>query len=121
MATPQACSDGERIYAYYSCNDVICLDLDGQLIWYRGLGHDFPNASSSLGMSSSPVVSDGALVLQLDTDSESFATGLDALTAAGIPDDVAGVATASDGPAVLEQVQALMGTHRAWERFSTAV
>lgn len=82
MATPQACSDGERIYAYYSCNDVICLDLDGQLIWYRGLGHDFPNASSSLGMSSSPVVSDGALVLQLDTDSESFATGLDALTGA---------------------------------------
>jgi hypothetical protein len=30
MATPQACSDGERIYAYYSCNDVICLDLDGR-------------------------------------------------------------------------------------------
>lgn len=80
MATPQACSDGERIYAYYSCNDVICLDLDGNLIWYRGLGYDFPNASSSLGMSSSPVVVDGALVLQLDTESESFATGLDALT-----------------------------------------
>ena len=80
MATPQPCSDGERIYAYYSCNDVICLDLDGNLVWYRGLGHDFPNASSSLGMSSSPVVVDGTLVLQLDTDSESFAAGLDALT-----------------------------------------
>jgi outer membrane protein assembly factor BamB len=80
MATPQACSDGERIYAYYSCNDVVCLDFDGNLIWYRGLGYDFPNASSSLGMSSSPVVADGALVLQLDTESESFATGLDALT-----------------------------------------
>jgi outer membrane protein assembly factor BamB len=80
MATPQACSDGERIYAYYSCNDVLCLDFDGNLIWYRGLGYDFPNASSSLGMSSSPVVADGALVLQLDTESESYATGLDALT-----------------------------------------
>ena len=80
MATPQPCSDGERIYAYYSCNDVSCFDLDGNLIWYRGLGHDFPNASSSLGMSSSPVVVDGTLVLQLDTESESFVAGLDALT-----------------------------------------
>jgi outer membrane protein assembly factor BamB len=80
MATPQPCSDGERIYAYFSCNDVICLDLAGTLIWYRGLGFDYPNTSSSQGMSSSPVVADGSLVLQLDTDSESFVAGLDALT-----------------------------------------
>ncbi len=80
MATPQPCSDGERIYAYFSCNDVICLDLDGNLIWYRGLGLDYPNTSSSLGMSSSPIVVDDTLVLQLDTDSESFVAGLNALT-----------------------------------------
>lgn len=80
MATPQPCSDGERIYAYYSCNDVVCLDLDGNLIWYRGLGFDYPNTSSSLGMSSSPVVVDETLILQLDTDSESYAAGLDART-----------------------------------------
>jgi outer membrane protein assembly factor BamB len=80
MATPQPCSDGERIYAYFSCNDVICLDLDGNLIWYRGLGFDYPNASSSLGMSSSPIVVDGTLVLQLDTESEALAVGLNALT-----------------------------------------
>ncbi len=80
MATPQPCSDGERIYAYYSCNDVACFDLDGNLIWYRGLGLDYPNTSSSLGMSSSPIVVEGVLVLQLDTNSESFVAGLNALT-----------------------------------------
>jgi outer membrane protein assembly factor BamB len=80
MATPQPCSDGERIYAYYSSNDVICLDLDGNLNWYRGLGLDYPNASSSLAMSSSPLVVNGTLVLQLGTDSESFVAGLNALT-----------------------------------------
>jgi outer membrane protein assembly factor BamB len=80
MATPQPCSDGERIYAYYSCNDVVCLDLDGNLIWYRGLGLDYPHTSSSLGMSSSPVVVDDTLVLQLDTDAESYVAGLDAHT-----------------------------------------
>ncbi|MFO0788132.1 MAG: PQQ-binding-like beta-propeller repeat protein [Pirellulales bacterium] len=80
MATPQPCSDGERVYAYFSSGDVACLDLAGTLIWYRGLGADYPNASSSLAMSSSPVVVDDTLVLQLDTDSESYTTGLNALT-----------------------------------------
>lgn len=80
MATPQPCSDGERIYAYYSCNDVVCYDLDGNLLWYRGLGLDYPNTSSSLGMSSSPIVANGILVLQLDTNSESFVAGLNGST-----------------------------------------
>jgi outer membrane protein assembly factor BamB len=80
MATPQPCSDGERIYAYYSSSDVVCLDLDGNLVWYRGLGFDYPNTSSSLGMSSSPVVADETLVLQLDTDAESYVAGLNSLT-----------------------------------------
>lgn len=47
--------------------------------------------------------------------------GVEALAAAGIPDDVPGVVTGTEGAAVLEQVQALMGTHRAWERFPASV
>ncbi|NRB74091.1 MAG: PQQ-binding-like beta-propeller repeat protein, partial [Verrucomicrobiales bacterium] len=54
VAAPTPASDGERIYAFYSSNDVICLDLDGNLLWLRGLTLDYPNASNSLGMSSSP-------------------------------------------------------------------
>jgi outer membrane protein assembly factor BamB len=78
VATPTPASDGRRIFAFYSSNDVICLDLDGNLEWFRGLGHDYPNASNSLGMSSSPVVAGDTLVLQVENDSESFAIGLDA-------------------------------------------
>ena len=55
VATPTPASDGKRIFAFYSSNDVVCLDLDGNLQWLRGLTHDFPNASNSLGMSSSPI------------------------------------------------------------------
>lgn len=80
MATPQPCSDGKRIYAYFSSNDVACLDLDGNLVWYRGLGLDYPNASSSLAMSSSPVVADETLIVQVDTDAESYVAGLNADT-----------------------------------------
>jgi len=80
VATPQACSDGERIFAFYSTNDLICLDLDGNLQWFRGLTHDYPNASNSLGMSSSPVVTRKTVVVQVENDSESFAAGLDVET-----------------------------------------
>src|SRR5690606_8680696 len=50
------------------------------LLWFRGLTYDYPNASNTLGMRSSPVVVQGTLVCLLETDAESFAAGLDAGT-----------------------------------------
>lgn len=82
VAAPTPASDGERIYALFSSNDLICLDLDGNPIWMRGLTLDYPNASNSLGMASSPIVAGGTLVAQIENDSESFAAGFDLLTGA---------------------------------------
>jgi outer membrane protein assembly factor BamB len=79
-AAPTPASDGKRVFAFYSSNDVICLDLDGNLEWFRGLTHDYPNASNSLGMSSSPVVVNDTLVCMVECDAESFTTGLDVET-----------------------------------------
>ena len=80
VAAPTPASDGQRIFAFYSSNDVVCLDLDGNLLWFRGLTYDYPNASNSLGMSSSPVVVDGALVCMVETDADSFSCGLNVET-----------------------------------------
>lgn len=80
VAAPTPCSDGERVFATYSSNDVICLDLEGNLQWSRGLTWDFPNASNSLGMSSSPVVAGGVLVVMVENDDDSFTIGLDVQT-----------------------------------------
>jgi len=79
VASSTPCSDGQRVFAQFSSNDVVCLDVDGNMLWYRGLTHDFPNASNSLGMASSPVVIGDTLVCQVENDAESFATGLDVL------------------------------------------
>lgn len=79
-ATPTPASDGERIFAFFSSNDLICTDLDGNLQWFRGLTYDYANASNSLGMSSSPIVIGKTLVVQVENDSESFAAGLDVET-----------------------------------------
>jgi outer membrane protein assembly factor BamB len=77
VAAPTPASDGERIFAFYSSNDVVCLDLAGNLLWYRGLTHDYPNASNSLGMSSSLIVADETLVAMVENDTDSFTVGLD--------------------------------------------
>lgn len=77
VAAPSPCSDGKHIFALFSSNDLICLDLDGNLKWLRGLTFDYPNASNSLGMASSPIVAGGALVVQSECDAESFAAGID--------------------------------------------
>jgi outer membrane protein assembly factor BamB len=76
VATSTPCSDGRRIYAAFSSNDVVCLELDGGLVWMRGLTRDYPNASNSLGMASSPVVIGETLVFPVESDSESFAVGI---------------------------------------------
>jgi outer membrane protein assembly factor BamB len=79
-ATPTMASDGERVFAFYSSNDLICLDLNGKLQWFRGLGSEFPNASNSLGMSSSPIVIGSTVVVQVESDAEAFACGVDTVS-----------------------------------------
>lgn len=77
-ATPV--SDGERVFALYSSDDLLCVDLDGNLLWTRGLMLDYPNASNSLGMASSPLLVAGTLVVPLESDSQSVAVGIDPAT-----------------------------------------
>lgn len=83
-AAPTPASDGEAIFAFYSSNDLICLDLDGNLRWYRGLGHDYPRAANDVGMSSSPVVVGGAVVVQVENQGDSFVAGIDVRTGANL-------------------------------------
>lgn len=81
-AAPTPCSDGQRVFAFYSSNDLVCYDLDGNLMWYRGLAFDNPKAGNDVGQSSSPVVAGGVVVVQSESQADSFATGIDALTGA---------------------------------------
>jgi hypothetical protein len=79
-AAPTPCSDGKHVYALFSSNDLICLDMEGNLVWLRGLMVDYPNAGNSLGLASSPVMAGGVVVAQIENDSDSFTAGIDAGT-----------------------------------------
>lgn len=80
IASSSPCSDGKRLFVQWSCNDLAAFDLDGNLLWLRGLTVDYANASNSLGMASSPLVTGGSLVVQIENDSESYAMGIDVNT-----------------------------------------
>lgn len=77
-AAPTPVTDGKHVYVFFSSNDLACLDLDGNLVWYRGLAVDHPKAGNDVGMASSPVVHNGVVVVQVECQGDSFAMGLDA-------------------------------------------
>ena len=80
VASCTPCSDGEHVFALWSSNDMAAFDLEGNLLWVRGLTADYPNASNSIGMASSPIVLGETVVAMIENDSESYSLGLDTHT-----------------------------------------
>ena len=80
VAAPTPASDGQRIFAFYSSNDLACFDLAGNLQWFRGLAHDYPKAGNDVGMASSPLVVGKTVIVQIENQGDSFAAGLDTST-----------------------------------------
>ncbi len=79
-ASPSSVSDGKHIVSLFSSCDLVCLDLEGRLLWTRALALDHPKTGNDISMSSSPALSDGVVCLQLENQSDSFATGIDVQT-----------------------------------------
>jgi outer membrane protein assembly factor BamB len=80
VAANTPCTDGKRVFALWSSNDLAAFDREGNLLWIRGLTADYSNASNSLGMASSPVVVGNTLVVMIENDSESYTLGVDVQT-----------------------------------------
>ncbi|MCA9232603.1 MAG: PQQ-binding-like beta-propeller repeat protein [Planctomycetales bacterium] len=77
VAAPTPASDGTRVFAYFSSNDIVALDLEGNLLWMRGLALDYPGAGNDIGLSSSPAVVDDVVVVQCEAQGNSFVAALD--------------------------------------------
>ena len=71
-------TDGERLYVYFGMIGLFCYDLNGALVWKKDLGAF--SMETDWGTSSSPVLHDGILYLQIDNEERSFLVALDAKT-----------------------------------------
>lgn len=79
-AAPTPCTDGQRVFAFFSSNDLVCYDLDGNLQWFRSLVDTHPLAGNDVGMSASPVVADGIVAVSVECQTDSFMAGINAQT-----------------------------------------
>ncbi len=78
-ASPTPVTDGELVYAYFGSEGVYAYTVDGEPVWERDIGDI---ATVGLGVGTSPVLSDGLLIILADEDSgeNSFIAALDART-----------------------------------------
>ncbi len=77
MSAPTPAGDGQRIVAVFASNDVVCLDMQGNLQWVRGLGLEQPLAFDDRGLASSPLIVDRAAIIQIACQGHSFVAALD--------------------------------------------
>jgi outer membrane protein assembly factor BamB len=80
MAAPTPVTDGQKVYALFANQDLVALDRDGNLLWYRSLSDDYPTIANNVGMASSPVLWQDVVIVDVCSVIESFAVGIDART-----------------------------------------
>jgi outer membrane protein assembly factor BamB len=65
-AAPSLATDGSRIFALFGTGDLVCLDLEGTVVWTHHLGVP----QNIYGHASSLITSGGRLFVQYDEDNE---------------------------------------------------
>jgi outer membrane protein assembly factor BamB len=82
MAAPTPASNGRHVVALFATNDLVCLDLDGRVLWVRSLYEENPGATDGRGLASSPVIAGSTVVVHVENQNTSFAAGIDLQTGA---------------------------------------
>ena len=79
-----AVTDGQHVVAFFGSEGLYCYDIDGTQLWKREFGklHSGPYDEKELewGFASSPVIHDGAVVIQCDCLNAHFVAALDIAT-----------------------------------------
>jgi outer membrane protein assembly factor BamB len=83
-ANPTPATDGERVVVSFGSEGLFCYGFDGRLLWRKDLGvlssGWFYDPTYEWGFGSSPILHDGAVIVQVDVQQGSFIAALDAVT-----------------------------------------
>lgn len=82
MAVPTPAADGKHLVALFGTGDLACLDFDGKPVWVRSLAEEYGPFRNRWGMAASPILVDGAAVVQVDHWSQSYLLAVEAATGA---------------------------------------
>jgi outer membrane protein assembly factor BamB len=83
-ANPTPATDGRRVIALFGSEGLYAFDLNGKPLWQKDLGvldaGFFQVPGAQWGFSSSPILHDGAVIVQADVQKNSFLAAFDAAT-----------------------------------------
>lgn len=77
MAANTPVADETGVYALFATGDLVAIDADGTVRWYRSLVGDYPTITNQVGMAASPVLAGGRLIVPMDNSGESFLAAID--------------------------------------------
>ena len=72
LASPSPCTNGELVYFFYGTSILVAYDFDGKEVWKRDLGKDYGTFATQWTYSSSPVLDDGKLYIQVLQRNQAF-------------------------------------------------
>jgi outer membrane protein assembly factor BamB len=83
-ANPTPATDGRRVIAFFGSEGLYAFDLNGKPLWQKDFGvldaGFFQAPDAQWGFSSSPILHEGAVLIQADVQKNSFLAAFDAAT-----------------------------------------
>jgi outer membrane protein assembly factor BamB len=80
LASASPSSDGTHVWAYVGSGDLACFTLDGKEAWHAQLQERYGRFRLQFGMTTTPLLQDGRLYLQLIHSGGAWVVALDAAT-----------------------------------------
>ncbi len=65
LASPSPATDGKHVWAFVGTGDLACYDIEGKEVWKYNVQDKYGKFQIQFGMSSTPVLHEGRLYLQL--------------------------------------------------------
>ncbi len=79
-AAPTPATDGDIVVGLFGSGDLVAVDLDGRLRWFRALAAEYGPFRNEYGIGASPILHQGTVYVQIDHDTESYLLAVDAKT-----------------------------------------
>ena len=117
-ATPSPVTDGKRVCFLFGSGDLATLDLDGNLLWTKNLVKEHGNFCTKFGYSSSPLLWNGTLYIQILRRSKPYSG------AAGTDEPLEALLLALDfvsGKQLWKKVRKSAAVDEACESYSSAI
>lgn len=68
--------DGQHVFAFFECGDLIALSHDGKEVWTKSLSKEYGKFLNKFGLSSSPVQTEASVIVLIDDEGPSYLVAL---------------------------------------------